>query len=112
MVKCEECKLNLSCKTKIGVIIKSCGRFSPLRLNTENEQCKSSKNPSPEKYKVISTHVPFDKEERENEKKKRKIIHDIETGRGGPDIAGLKRMHGFGYRSSLAENAKRKLSNG
>ncbi len=82
MAICNNCKSHLSCKTKIGLIITACGLFKSLITNNENEQKKS------------------------------RIIHNIEIGKGGPDVAGMKKMYGYGYTSSLAENAKKKLSNG
>ena len=39
---------------------------------------------------------------------KHRILNDIERGRGGPDISGLKTMY-RGYSSKLVEDAKRKL---
>jgi len=40
---------------------------------------------------------------------KRKILKDIEIGRGGPDIAGLKKMHGEKDSKIIADAKKRLL---
>lgn len=124
------------CKIKIEYkYITSCGKFCDLEkkvthhnisqnptVNNKKISCNTNSNVAPghsENKKTRENCIEATKEknivinskdlQNENyEWKKRRISKDIERGRGGPDISGLKTMYG-GYSSKLVEDAKRKL---
>ena len=152
-IKCDDCKFNASCKTKIsyGNVV-TCGKFeskssennqktpslpstkkTTFSMKNGNKQYKNyfnifNKNKSRSvinaekkariaEIKVLGEKLLQDAKETygiDNHQKndenweKRKILKDIEIGRGGPDIAGLKKMCGE-HDSKIIADAKKKL---
>jgi len=106
--RCKSCENNQICKLKDDdCFIALCPR-NKSRSVIETKQIKHAKqfqlkNPHPDKR--------IQEREKERELEKRRILKDIEKGRGGPDIAGLKRMHGTVFESKLAKKAKERLVN-
>ncbi len=133
---CKNCMHSEFCKIKIEYkYITSCGKFCDLEkkvthhnisqnstVKNKKISCNTNSNVAPgqsENKKIRENCIEATKEENivinskdlQNENyewEKRRISKDIERGRGGPDISGLKTMYG-GYSSKLVEDAKRKL---
>lgn len=110
---CKSCENNQKCKLKddenfidLCPINKSKRIIKPDQKTDQdiiyNQQFDIIKS-SPTKKKQES--------EKESESEKRRILRDIEKGRGGPDIAGMKKMHGTPIESKLAKKAKERLLN-
>ena len=124
------------CKIKIEYkCITSCGKFCDSEKKVKHHNisqnataknkkisCNTNSNVAPrqsENKKTRENCIEATKEENivinskdlQNENyewEKRRILKDIEKGRGGPDISGLKTMY-RGYSSKLVEDAKTKL---
>jgi hypothetical protein len=106
-LSCESCGNSSACKLKDDGFTDLCPLNKPKRLvktKQKSKQLDLNKSNSTKKIKKS-------KKQKERELEKRRILKDIEKGRGGPDIAGLKRMQGTLIDSKLVTKAKERLSN-
>ncbi len=98
---CESCEENKICNLKDGGFTDLCPKIKSKVVETKQT------------YKEMSgttRKLEISKEEKDKENEKRRILKDIEKGRGGPDIAGQKRMY-EPFESELAKKAKERLVN-
>lgn len=103
-LKCESCENSQTCKLKDDAFTDLCPKNKPKRVVKIKQQFELNKSHPAKK-------IQKSKKQKERELEKGRILKDMEKGRGGPDIAGLKRMQGTLNESKLAENAKEKLAN-
>ncbi len=106
-LRCESCEKSPACKLKDDGFTDLCPENKPKRViktKQKSKQLDLNKSNSTKKIKKSE-------KQKERELEKRRILKDMEKGRGGPDIAGLKRMQGTLIDSKLANKAKERLSN-
>lgn len=108
MSLCDRCDLrNNPCTLYKDIIVVTCGRF------VQNSQDETISQPLQVNESIPKTIIQMPKidEYELRKREKKRIIDDIEKGRGEPDIAGLKKMYGE-EDSQLIKDAKKELMKG
>ena len=104
---CKSCAETETCNLKYG-FTDICPKINSKCVHQKLP--KISRNCITAVYKdKINVLILKSKDEKEAEQAKRRILRDIEKGRGGPDIAGLNKIHPP-YESRIINKAKERLT--